>query len=404
MLVWKVGFNSVAEMFVYLIGNTILLVAYYIFWFLYSRKKKKVTALTLPRKEILEVIALAKKKNEISIRSSAAEYLTYVASVGEQEDSIEMRYEDENIWLTQKMMATLYDVDVRTISDHIKKVYSDSELEETATIRKFRIVQTEGSRQVQREVNHYNLQRIIAVGFKVNNERAVQFRKWANGIVKDYTIKGWVMDDERLKRGTYLTDKYFDEQLERIREIRASERKFYQKITDIYATAIDYDKTSATTKRFYATVQNKMHFAVHGHTAAELIVERADHQKEHMGLTTWTDAPDGKIKKSDVTIAKNYLSENELHQLNRMVTAYLDFAENMTLRHIPLTMEDWEKRLNSFIEMFEYGILQDAGKVSAEIAKLHAETEFEKYRVIQDRLFVSDYDRYLLELEEKAKK
>lgn len=204
---------------------------------------------------------MAKKKNEISIRSSAAEYLTYIASVGEQEDSIEMRYEDENIWLTQKMMATLYDVALPTINEHIKKIYADSELEEEATIRKFRIVQTEGSRQVQREVNHYNLQMIIAVGFKVNNERAAQFRKWANGIVKDYTIKGWVMDDERLKRGTYLTDKYFDEQLERIREIRASERKFYQKITDMYATAIDYDKTSATTKRFYATVQNKMHFA-----------------------------------------------------------------------------------------------------------------------------------------------
>ena len=347
---------------------------------------------------------MVKKKNEISIRSSAAEYLTYVASVGEQEDSIEMRYEDENIWLTQKMMTTLYDVALPTINEHIKKIYADSELEEEATIRKFRIVQTEGSRQVQREVNHYNLQMIIAVGFKVNNERAVQFRKWANGIVKDYTIKGWVMDDERLKRGTYLTDKYFDEQLERIREIRASERKFYQKITDIYATAIDYDKTSATTKRFYATIQNKMHYAIHGHTVAELIVERADHQKEHMGLTTWADAPDGKIKKSDVTIAKNYLSENELHQLNRMVTAYLDFAENMTLRRIPLTMEDWEKRLNSFIEMFDYGILQDAGKVSAEIAKLHAETEFEKYRIVQDRLFMSDYDKYLLELEEKAKK
>lgn len=347
---------------------------------------------------------MKKKNDDITIRSSAAEYLTYVASVGEQQDSIEMRYEDENIWLTQKMMATLYGVDVRTINDHIKKVYVDSELEESTTIRKFRIVQTEGTRQVQRETNHYSLQMIIAVGFKVNNERAVQFRKWANSIVKDYTIKGWVMDDERLKRGTYLTDKYFDEQLERIREIRASERKFYQKITDIYATAIDYDKTSATTKRFYATVQNKMHFAVHGHTAAELIVERADHQKEHMGLTTWADAPDGKIKRSDVTIAKNYLNENELHQLNRMVTAYLDFAENMTLRHIPLTMEDWEKRLNSFIEMFDYGILQDVGKISAEIAKLHAETEFEKYRVIQDRLFMSDYDRYLLELEEKAKK
>ena len=331
---------------------------------------------------------MKKKKDEITIRSSAAEYLTYVASVGDQQGSIEMRYEDENIWLTQKMMATLYDVDVRTINEHIKKIYSDSELEEDSTIRNFRIVQTEGSRQVTRDTKHYNLQMIIAVGFKVNSERAVQFRKWVNQIAKDYTIKGWVMDDERLKRGTYLTEKYFDEQLERIREIRASERKFYQKITDLYATAIDYDKNAATTRRFYATVQNKMHYAVHGHTAAELIVER----------------PEGKIKKSDVTVAKNYLSQDEMKQLNRMVTAYLDFAENMTLRHIPLTMQDWEMRLNSFIEMFDYGILQDAGKVSAEIAKLHAETEFEKYRVIQDRLFMSDFDRYMLELEESAKK
>ena len=347
---------------------------------------------------------MAKKKDEITIRSSAAEYLTYVASVGDQQDSIEMCYEDENIWLTQKMMATLYDVNVRTINEHIKKIYSDSELEEDSTIRNFRIVQTEGSRQVTRDTKHYNLQMIIAVGFKVNSERAVQFRKWVNQIAKDYTIKGWVMDDERLKRGTYLTEKYFDEQLERIREIRASERKFYQKITDLYATAIDYDKNAATTRRFYATVQNKMHYAVHGHTAAELIVERADHTKEHMGLTTWADAPDGKIKKSDVTVAKNYLSQDEMKQLNRMVTAYLDFAENMTLRHIPLTMQDWEKRLNSFIEMFDYGILQDAGKVSAEIAKLHAETEFEKYRVIQDRLFMSDFDKYMLELEENTKK
>ena len=347
---------------------------------------------------------MKKKKDEITIRSSAAEYLTYVASVGDQQGSIEMRYEDENIWLTQKMMATLYDVDVRTINEHIKKIYSDSELEEDATIRNFRIVQTEGSRQVTRDIKHYNLQMIIAVGFKVNSARAVQFRKWVNQIAKDYTIKGWVMDDERLKRGTYLTEKYFDEQLERIREIRASERKFYQKITDLYATAIDYDKNAATTRRFYATVQNKMHYAVHGHTAAELIVERADHTKEHMGLTTWADAPEGKIKKSDVTVAKNYLSQDEMKQLNRMVTAYLDFAENMTLRHIPLTMQDWEMRLNSFIEMFDYGILQDAGKVSAEIAKLHAETEFEKYRVIQDRLFMSDFDRYMLELEESAKK
>ena len=347
---------------------------------------------------------MTKKKDEINIRSSAAEYLTYVASVGDQQDSIEMRYEDENIWLTQKMMATLYDVGLPTINEHIKKIYADSELEEAATIRNFRIVQTEGSRQVTRDTKHYSLQMIIAVGFKVNSERAVQFRKWVNQIAKDYTIKGWVMDDERLKRGTYLTEKYFDEQLERIREIRARERKFYQKITDLYATAIDYDKNSATTRRFYATVQNKMHYAVHGHTAAELIVERADHTKEHMGLTTWADAPDGKIKKSDVTIAKNYLSQDEMKQLNRMVTAYLDFAENMTLRHIPLTMQDWEKRLNSFIEMFDYGILQDAGKVSAEIAKLHAETEFEKYRVIQDRLFMSDFDKYMLELEENRKK
>ena len=347
---------------------------------------------------------MKKKKDEITIRSSAAEYLTYVASVGDQQGSIEMRYEDENIWLTQKMMATLYDVNVRTINEHIKKIYSDSELEEDSTIRNFRIVQIEGSRQVTRDTKHYNLQMIIAVGFKVNSERAVQFRKWVNQIAKDYTIKGWVMDDERLKRGTYLTEKYFDEQLERIREIRASKRKFYQKITDLYATAIDYDKNAATTRRFYATVQNKMHYAVHGHTAAELIVERADHTKEHMGLTTWADAPEGKIKKSDVTVAKNYLSQDEMKQLNRMVTAYLDFAENMTLRHIPLTMQDWEMRLNNFIEMFDYGILQDAGKVSAEIAKLHAETEFEKYRVIQDRLFMSDFDRYMLELEESAKK
>ncbi len=339
-----------------------------------------------------------KGKEQITIRSSAAEYLTYVASTGEQQGSIEMRYEDENIWLTQKMMAALYDVTAPTINEHIKKIFADSELQPEATIRKFRIVQSEGARQVSREVNHYSLQMIIAVGFKVNSERAVQFRKWVNQIAKEYTIKGWVMDDERLKRGTYLTDKYFEEQLERVREIRASERLFYQKITDLYATAVDYDKTAAATRRFYATVQNKMHYAVHGHTAAELIMERADSAREYMGLTTWQDAPDGKIKKSDVTVAKNYLTEFELGQLNRMVTAYLDFAENMAQRKIPLTMQDWETRLNSFIEMFEYGLLKDAGKVSAEIAKLHAETEFEKYRVIQDRLFMSDYDRFVMEL------
>mgnify|MGYP000665912429 CR=1 FL=1 len=270
---------------------------------------------------------MAKKKEEITIRSSTAEYLTYVASVGDIETSVEMRYEDENIWLTQKLMAALYDVDVRTVNYHIKKIFADSELQEDSVIRKFRITADDGKTY---NTNHYSLEMIIAVGFKVNSERAVQFRKWVNQIAKDYTIKGWVMDVERIKRGTYLTEKYFDEQLERIREIRASERKFYQKVTDLYATAIDYDRTAAATKRFYATVQNKMHFAVHGHTAAELIVERADHRKEHMGLTTWADAPGGKIKKSDVTIAKNYLSEFEIGQLDRMVSAYLDFAESMT--------------------------------------------------------------------------
>ena len=343
---------------------------------------------------------MAKKKEEITIRSSTAEYLTYIASVGDVETSFEMRYEDDNIWLTQKLMAALYDVDVRTVNYHIKKIFADSELQEDSVIRKFRITADDGKTY---NTNHYSLEMIIAVGFKVNSERAVQFRKWVNQIARDYTIKGWVMDVERIKRGTYLTEKYFDEQLERIREIRASERKFYQKVTDLYATAIDYDRTAAATKRFYATVQNKMHFAIHGHTAAELIVERADHRKEHMGLTTWADAPDGKIKRSDVTIAKNYLSEFEIGQLDRMVSAYLDFAESMTLRHIPLTMQDWETRLNGFIQMFEYGLLKDSGKVTAEIAKLHAETEFEKYRVIQDKLFLSDFDKYMLELEETAK-
>jgi hypothetical protein len=334
-----------------------------------------------------------KTKKEVTIRSSAAEYLTFVAATGRSNESVEVRYEDENIWITQKMLAVLYEVETNTINYHIKKIFEDSELEEDSVIRNFRITASDGKSY---DTKHYNLQMIIAVGFKVNSERAVQFRKWVNNIAKEYTIKGFAMDDERLKNdGSILTKNYFEEQLERIREIRSSERKFYQKITDIYATAIDYDKDAAATKRFYATVQNKMHFAVHGHTAAELIVERADARKEHMGLTTWQDAPYGKIKKSDVTVAKNYLTEKELGQLNRMVSAYLDFAENMANRHIPLTMSDWEKRLNKFIEMFEYGLLQDAGKVTAEIAKLHAETEFEKYRIVQDRLYKSDFDRFV---------
>ena len=343
---------------------------------------------------------MAKKNTkEITIRSSAAEYLTFIAATGNDKNSVEVRYEDENIWITQKMLAVLYEVETNTINYHIKKIFEDSELLEDSVIRNFRITASDGKSY---DTKHYNLQMIIAVGFKVNSERAVQFRKWVNTIAKEYTIKGFAMDDERLKNdGSILTKKYFEEQLERIREIRSSERKFYQKITDIYATAIDYDRDAKSTKRFYATVQNKMHFAVHGHTAAELIVERADSTKEHMGLTTWQDAPNGKIKKSDVVIAKNYLTETEMTQLNRMVSAYLDFAEDMANRHIPLTMTDWETRLNKFIEMFEYGLLQDAGKVSTEIAKIHAETEFEKYRVIQDKLFMSDYDRFIERLEQK---
>lgn len=337
-----------------------------------------------------------KKKKELAIRSSAAEYLTFVASTGESDASYEMRYEDENIWLTQKMMAALYDVDVRTVNEHIKKIYADGELTEQATIRKFRIVQTEGTRQVIRELTHYNLQLIIAVGFKVNNQRAVRFRVWANQIVEQYTIKGWAMDEERLKNGgTVLTKKYFEEQLERIREIRISERNFYQKLTDIYATSLDYDRNALTTKEFFAKVQNKMHYAVHRHTAAELIYERADAEKPHMGLHTWKDAPNGKIKKSDVSVAKNYLTEDEMKSMELIVSAYLDLAENRARRHIPMTMEDWAKRLDIYLQADDLEVLKDAGKISAQLAKMHAETEFEKYRVVQDRLYQSDFDRYL---------
>jgi len=343
------------------------------------------------------------KNPEINIRSSAAEYLTFVAATGDNPQSIEMRYEDENIWLTQKMLAALYDVEVNTINYHIKKVFEDRELEPMATIRKFRIVQIEGIREVARDVEHYNLQTIVAVGFKVNNERAVQFRKWANTIVKDYTIQGWVMDAERLKKGgTALTKDYFEKQLEKIREIRISERRFYQKITDIYATSLDYDPTALATKRFFAAVQNKMHFAVHGQTAAELIVSRANHQKENMGLTSWDGSPQSKIHKSDVSVAKNYLTEFELGQLERMVSAYLDIAEMQALRQIPMTMQDWEIRLNRFLQMLDHRILNDAGKVSAELAKEFAESEFEKYRIIQDRLFESDFDRFV-KLENEVK-
>ena len=346
------------------------------------------------------------KSHEITLRSSAAEYLTFVSAIGDQPESVELRYQDENIWLTQRLMAELYGVDVRTISEHIQKIYADHELEEEATIRNFRIVQTEGTRQVSREVKHYSLQMIIAVGFKVNNERAVQFRKWANAVVKDYTIQGWVMDSERLKKGgTILTKDYFEKQLEKVREIRLSERRFYQKVTDIYATSIDYDPTAAATQRFFAAVQNKLHYAVHQHTAAELIYERADAAKEHMGLTTWEGAPDGKIHRYDVVVAKNYLSHDELQVLARIVNAYLDFAEMQAMRQIPMTMADWETRLNGFLTLWDREVLQDAGRITAELAKAKAETEFEKYRLVQDRLYQSDFDHFMqLELEVEDKK
>lgn len=344
---------------------------------------------------------MAKKKNEITIRSSAAEYLTFVAATGDDQNSVEVRYEDENIWITQKMLATLYEVDVADVNYHIKKIYEDSELTEEATIKKFLIVQTEGTRQVSREVIHYNLQMIIAVGFKVNSDRAVQFRKWVNQIAKDYTIKGWVLDSDRLKNGgSILTKDYFNRLLEEIREIRLSERQFYQKITDLYATAVDYDKTAKTTKDFFAKVQNKMHWTIHGHTAAELIYERADSTKEHMGLTTWEGSPDSKIRKSDVSIAKNYLSKDELHALELIVSGYLDFAEMQANRNIPMTMEDWAKHLDRILMATEHEILTNAGKISMEVAKAHAETEWEKYRVVQDQLYKSDFDLFLQNVKE----
>ncbi|MBW2704330.1 MAG: virulence RhuM family protein [Deltaproteobacteria bacterium] len=344
------------------------------------------------------------KKETSIVRSSAAEYLTFVAAGGSSKTSVEMRYEDENVWMTQKMMAGLYDVSVPAINQHLKRIFADNELERRATIKKYLIVQTEGSRQVRREVEHYNLQAIIAVGFKIENERAVQFRKWANQIVKDYTIQGWTMDVERLKHGGNLTDEFFERQLEKVREIRLSERKFYQKITDIYATSLDYDPSATATKRFFAAVQNKMHFAIHGNTAAEVIVDRADHKKESMGLTSWDEAPEGKIHKYDVSIAKNYLLEFELGQMQRIVSAYLDMAELQAMRKIPMTMADWEERLGGFLRLWDREILQDAGRVTAGLAKAHAESEFEKYRIVQDRLFESDFDKEMKKLESVMKR
>ena len=338
-------------------------------------------------------------QNKQLIRSSAVEYLSFIASTGQS--GVEAIYADENIWLTQKLMAALYDVETHTINYHLKKIFADSELSEDSVIRNFRITAADGKVY---NTKHYNLNAIIAVGYKVNSERAVQFRKWATDVIQTYTIKGFAMDDERLKNdGTILGARYFEEQLARIREIRLSERKFYQKITDIYATAIDYDVTAQATQRFFATVQNKLHWAIHGQTAAEVVYHRADAEQTHMGLTTWQDAPHGKIQKFDVTVAKNYLTDDEMAQLTRLVSAYLDIAESMAQRQIPMTMQDWETRLNRFIDAADREVLQDAGKISAEIARAHALTEFEKYRVIQDRLFESDFDKAIKTLNDNQR-
>ena len=331
------------------------------------------------------------KKPKDMLRASVAEYLTFVTATGES--NIQSLYADENVWLSQKMMGLLYGVEIPTINYHLKKIFEDNELDEDSVIRNFLITADDGKTY---NTKHYNLSAIIAVGYKVNSERAVQFRKWATQIIEEFTIKGFAMDDERLKNdGTLLGKKYFEEQLQRIREIRLSERKFYQKITDIYATSIDYDPKASATQRFFATVQNKLHWAIHGHTAAEVIYERANAEKPHMGLTTWKDAPEGKIYPFDVVVAKNYLTEDEMAQLQRLVSAYLDMAEDMALRHIPMTMSDWEVRLNRFLEFADREVLQDAGKITSEIAHTHALAEFEKYRIVQDRLFQSDFDKFI---------
>ena len=331
-------------------------------------------------------------QNKPIIRSSTAEYLTFAAATGDNTDSIEMRYEDENIWLTQKMMAELYGVSVPAINQHLEKLKNDGEIDESV-IKYYLITATDGK---EYKTKHYNLQTIISIGFKVENERAVQFRNWARQIVKEYAIKGFVMDDERLKNGgSVLSKKFFEELLERIREIRLSERHFYQKITDIYSTALDYDSQSKTTLDFFKKVQNKLHWAIHGHTAAELIYKRADADKDNMGLQTWEASPVGKIRKSDVLVAKNYLDSKELRALELVVSGYLDFAENQANRNIPMTMQDWATHLDRILMATEHELLTNAGAISMEVARNHAETEWEKYRVVQDKLFESDFDRFL---------
>jgi hypothetical protein len=327
------------------------------------------------------------------IRNSTAEFLIFTGQAGEQ--SIEARYEDETVWLSQKLMAELFAVDVRTISEHLKNIFANGELSEAAVIRNFRINAADGKSY---QTRFYNLDAIVSVGYRVNSLRATQFRQWATRVLREFAIKGYVLDKKRMENGVFLGEDYFERLLAEIREIRLSERRFYQKITDIYATALDYNRDAPTTRAFFAKVQNKLHFAIHGHTAAELIVRRADSNKTHMGLTSWERAPTGKIVKTDVVVAKNYLTEVELESLGRIVNAYLDLAEERAQRKIPMTMEDWAKRLDVFLEFTERGILQDLGQVSAEMAKAHAESEFEKYRVVQDTLFESDFDKAVKEL------
>jgi hypothetical protein len=334
---------------------------------------------------------------KLQIRNSTAEFLVFTSQ--NKTSTIEVRYEDKSIWLSQKLMAELFDVEVNTINYHLKGIYKNSEIQENRTIRKFRIVQQEGKRQVNRDVDFYNLDAIISVGYRVNSVRATQFRQWATQVLREYAIKGFVLDNKRMENGAFLDEDYFEHLLEEIREIRLSERRFYQKVTDIYSTSIDYNTDAPTTKDFFAKLQNKLHYAIHNHTAAELIVKRADSKKEHMGLTSWKNSPKGKILKSDVPIAKNYLNQEELESLGRIVNAYLDLAEERAKRKIPMTMEDWAKRLDLFLQFDDRKILQNAGKISAEIAKSHAESEFEKYRIIQDQLYQSDFDKLMNKLD-----
>jgi len=337
-------------------------------------------------------------EKKLQIRNSTAEFLIFTGQSGEQ--SIEARYEDETVWLTQKLIAALFDVSVPTINEHLKNVYEQGEITREATIRKFRTVQTEGSREVERNMDFYNLDAIISVGYRVNSVRATQFRQWATQVLREFAIKGYVLDKKRMENGAFLGEDYFERLLAEVREIRLSERKFYQKITDIYATGVDYNKDAPTTRDFFAKVQNKLHFAIHGHTAAELVMKRADSSREHMGLSAWESGPHGKILKTDVAVAKNYLNKEELESLGRIVNAYLELAEERARRKIPMTMEDWAIRLDMFLAFDEREILQDSGKVTTQIAKGYAESEFEKYRIVQDRLFESDFDRQVKKMRE----